>query len=138
MAHSMLPEKLLIALIFVMTAAATDALTLKVNCGGTSGLSSVGAALKILQNAEESSSPDTINVSGACTENIVISGFDRLTLKGAAGASISDASGGTTDVLQTADSSTIRVEGLTLNGSVSRRIGSPLPIVLRSDELTSC
>src|SRR5437879_3859211 len=118
MAPSMLAKKLLTGLVLVVTAAATHALTLKVKCGATSGLSSVGAALKILQN-DESSGPDTINVSGACKENVAISGFDRLTLIAAPGASIADASGGTTDVLQMLDSSTVHVEGFTLNGSVS-------------------
>jgi hypothetical protein len=123
MPNSMLARNLLTALVLLVTAAASHALTLYVNCGKTSGLSSVGAALKILQH-EESGGPDTINVSGSCVENIVISGFDRLTLKGASGASISDASGGTTDVLQTLDSSTVHVEGFTLNGSVSCLEGS--------------
>lgn len=120
--------KLFTALLLVIAASVASALTLRVNCGSKSGLSSIGAALKILQD-EESSGPDTINVSGACKENVAISGFDRLSLKGAPGASISDASGGTTDVLQTLDSSTVRVEGFTLNGSVSCQEGSTCTFV---------
>jgi len=59
MAVSMLAKKLLTGLVWVVTAAATHGLTLRVKCGATSGLSSVGAALKILQNGV-SSGPDTI------------------------------------------------------------------------------
>lgn len=114
--------------LLLLIGATAHARTLEVNCGHKSGLFSIGAALKILQD-EEASSPDTINVSGACKENVAISGFDRLTLKGVPGASISDASGGTNDVLQMLDSSTVHVEGLTLNGSVSCLEGSTCTFV---------
>jgi hypothetical protein len=60
--------------------------------------------------------PATVRVSGACTENVVISGFTRLTLLAAPGASISDASGGADYVLQVATSSTADVEGFIFTG----------------------
>src|SRR5690349_18368373 len=47
--------------------------------------------------------PATVRVSGACTENVVISGFARLTLLAAPGASIADASGGAEFALQVAN-----------------------------------
>src|SRR5207244_2661536 len=65
-----------------------------------------------------------VNVSGACNENVTISGFDRLTLLAAPGATLSDASGGTVDVLQVLDSSTVHIEGFIMNGGVSCLEGS--------------
>ena len=41
--------------------------TLWVNCGGKSGLTTIGAALKALQY---SAGPATITVAGACKENV--------------------------------------------------------------------
>ena len=91
--------------------------------GQKSGLSSIGAALQILQNPG-SEGPKILNVAGACRENVTINGFDRLTLLAAPGATISDASGGTADVLQVLDSSTVHIEGFIMNGSVSCLEGS--------------
>ena len=83
--------------LFVLTAASTvNAATFYVNCGGKGPLITIGAALKVLQNIP---GPSTINVSGACHENVVIKDMDRLTIAGSAGASITDASGGNLDVV---------------------------------------
>src|SRR5438876_493400 len=51
--------------------ASVQAATLSVHCGATSGLTSINAAFKALQSFE-SERPNTINVSGACHENVVI------------------------------------------------------------------
>ena len=107
-----------VAALLLPIAWATNAATLSVNCGSNAGLHSIGVALKVLQSSD-SEGPSTIKVSGACTENVTISGFTRLALLAAPGASISDASGGTVDVLQVLDSSTVHLVGFTLNGSVS-------------------
>src|SRR5271167_5065532 len=85
------------ALMLLMGSAA-QAGTLWVNCGGKGGLSTIGAALKVLQNSEFHE-PATINVSGVCRENLLIHDMDLLTIAGSKGASITDASGGTADVV---------------------------------------
>ena len=75
-----------------------QALTLTVNCGAKDGLNSIGAALKVLQGPL-GSLPSTINVSGACHENILIQNMDRLTLNAVNGASITDVSDGSHEVI---------------------------------------
>jgi hypothetical protein len=109
--------------LLLLIGSTAHATTLTVHCGQKYGLNTIGAALRVLQNAE-SAGPHTISVSGACNENVTISGFNRLRLLAAPGATISDASGGTSDVLQMLDSSTVHVEGFILNGSVSCFEGS--------------
>jgi hypothetical protein len=89
---------------------AGHAATLNVRCGGHEGLTSISAALKALQNSE-SHGPPTVNVTGNCHENILIQNVDRLTLNAVNGASITDASNGTSEVIDVANS-----HGFTLNG----------------------
>jgi hypothetical protein len=95
---------------------AAQAATLSVNCGGKYGLTSINAAIKAIQSSEESRRPATINVSGACNENVVIQSLDRLTLNAAPGASINDPSGGNLDVIDIADSRDVSVNNFTING----------------------
>ena len=92
------------------------ATTLSVNCNGSAGedqLTTIGGALKLL-NPE---GPNTLNVSGSCHENIVIQGFGRLTLIAVNGASITDASGGTANVVSITDSLRVSLQGFTIIGS---------------------
>jgi hypothetical protein len=96
--------------LLLLMGSTAHATTLYVNCGGRAGLSSIGAALKLLQ-FPLFSGPNTINVSGACNENIVIKDMDRLTLNAVNGASITDASNGYTDVINVDNS-----PGFTLKG----------------------
>jgi hypothetical protein len=77
-------------------------------------MTSIGAALKVLQNGEGHSA-STINVSGACHENVVIQSLDRLTLNAVNGASVSDASGGKQDVISIFDSRDVAINGFTIN-----------------------
>src|SRR5437667_12849137 len=86
--------------------ASVQAATLSVHCGATSGLTSINAAFKALQSFE-SERPNTINVSGACHENVVIQSMDRLTLNAVNGASVTDASGGSLDVILIGDSRSV-------------------------------
>jgi len=60
--------------------------------------------------------PNTITVSGSCKDNLVIDGFDRLTLITKNGASISDHSGGTLAVVFVHDSQSFHLQGFTING----------------------
>jgi hypothetical protein len=101
-------------LVLLMSASTVRAATLYVNCGGKVGLTSIGAALKALQYSEGHGS-STINVSGACHENVVIQSLDRLTLNAINGASVSDASGGSLDVILIQDSRDVSVNGFTIH-----------------------
>jgi hypothetical protein len=97
-----------------MAASTVRATTLSVNCGEKGGLHSIGAALKVLQNGV-GHEPSTINVSGACHENVVIQSLDRLTLNAVNGASVSDASGGKLDVILIQDSRDVAINGFSIN-----------------------
>lgn len=105
---------LCLPLLLLTAASAVRATTLSVNCAAKEGLHSIGAALQVLQNGEDHAS-STINVSGACHENLVIRSVDRLTLNAVKGASISDASGGTLDVINIGDSRDVAINGFTIN-----------------------
>ncbi len=101
------------ALVLLMGSVA-QASTLWVNCGEKNGLNSIATALKLLQSPL-AIGPNTINVSGACRENVVIQSIDRLTLTAVNGASVSDASGGTLDVIFIGDSRDVAINGFTIN-----------------------
>ena len=103
-------------LLLISVGASVQAATLSVNCGGKYGLTSINGALKALQSSEESHGPATINVSGACQENVVIQSLDRLTLNAAQGASINDASGGNIATVIIDDSRDVAINGFTING----------------------
>lgn len=86
---------------------------MSVNCNAPAGqLNMIGGALKLLN----ASAVNTINVSGSCTENVLIQSFDRLTLNGVNGSSINDASGGTGNVVQIEDTKDVTVQGFAING----------------------
>jgi hypothetical protein len=95
----------------VALSVAAQGADLKVHCGGKGALSTINGALKLLNPA----GPNTLFVSGTCNENVIISGFGRLTLIGRA-ASITDASGGTGFVVDIEDSKDITLQGFTING----------------------
>jgi hypothetical protein len=101
-----------LSLLLLMSAGIVRAATLSVHCGGQGALSSIGGALKVLQNVP---GPNTINVSGACHENILIQNVDRLTISGSNGASITDASGDTADVVDIRNSNAT-ISGMTIDG----------------------
>jgi hypothetical protein len=85
-----------------------------VDCGSSNKLiNSINAALASLDPSED----NTIYVHGACSENVNITGFDRLKLIAQNGASISDASGGVTPVVSITDSLRVSLQGFTINGS---------------------
>jgi hypothetical protein len=60
----------------------------------------------------------TIGVKGACHENLVIKDLGALTIAGSAGASISDASNGTRDVIAV-DNTRVTISAMTINGNVN-------------------
>lgn len=100
------------ALLLLMGSTA-NATTLWVNCGARSGLTTINAALKALQSSD-SRGPTTINVSGACNENILVKNMDRLTLNAVNGASITDASSGNDDVVNVNNSLGFTLKGFTI------------------------
>ena len=101
--------------LLLLMGSTAHATTLYVNCGGKAGLSSIGAALKVLQGPL-ASAPNTINVSGACNEDVVIQSIDRLTLTALKGASINDPSGGNLVTVTIDDSRDVTINGFTING----------------------
>src|SRR5262249_19197938 len=117
MSRASIATNLCLALLFAMSAGSAKAATLYVNCGGKGGLTSIGAALKTLQYSEDHG-PTTINVAGACRENILIQNTDRLTLNALQGASITDASGGLKDLIDINNSSGFTLRGFTLTGGI--------------------
>jgi hypothetical protein len=107
-------------LIVAAMAAATSAqaANVAVQCSGGAGedsYKSISAALSHL----DPSGPNTVSVSGACQENLSITFFNRLTLNANPGASISDASGGKSNVIAIIDSQTVIINGFTINGGVA-------------------
>ncbi|PWT81987.1 MAG: hypothetical protein C5B58_08990 [Acidobacteria bacterium] len=100
-----------------MSTGIVRAATLYVNCGAKAGLNSIGAALKALQYSDDRG-PATINVAGACKENLLIQNVDRLTLNALQGASITDASGGLKDLIDVNNSNSFTLRGFTLTGGV--------------------
>ncbi len=101
------------AALLLLLGSAAQAGTLWVNCGGKAGFTSIGAALKVLQ--VEPQGPNTINVSGACHENLLIKNMDWLTISGSNGASMTDASGGNADVVDIRNSR-VSIIGMTIDG----------------------
>ena len=113
MSRLKLSLRLCLPLLLFMAASTVKATALHVNCGGKAGLTTIGTALKALQYSE-GHAPSTINVSGACHENLVIQSLDRVTLNAINGASVSDASGGSLDVILIQDSRDVSVNGFTI------------------------
>ncbi len=96
------------------SAGAQAGTTLYVHCGASTGLTTIGAALKALKYSEDGGA-STINVSGACHENVLIQNMDRLTIAGSNGASITDASGGAADVVDIRNSN-VTITRLMIDG----------------------
>lgn len=113
---------LCLPLLLFLAANTVNAATLYVNCGGKGPLTSVGAALKTLQYIP---GPNTINVSGACHENILIQNLDRLTLNAVNGASITDASFGTSEVIDVDNSHGFTLQGFTITSTCPSGCTSP-------------
>src|SRR5215468_5293046 len=76
---------------------------------------------KAINNLQQNAplGPNTIVVSGSCQENIIIQSMDNLTLTTTNGASISDNSGGTLDVIAVIDSRRVSINGFTINGGAN-------------------
>ena len=104
---------LIASTLVLLLGSAAQAGTLWVNCGAKAGFTSIGAALKVLQ--VEPQGPNTINVLGACHENLLIRNMDWLTISGSNGASITDASAGAADVVDIRNAR-VTIIGMTIDG----------------------
>jgi len=90
-----------------------QASAIKFNCNNAQGLT--------LSNFLAGIDPDkasTIFVSGTCTDNLHITGINRLTLLASPGATINDASGGNDFVVTATNTQTLDFEGFTINGGL--------------------
>jgi hypothetical protein len=106
-----------------MSAAADgQAASVTVRCGGggEDAFPSISAALAHL----DARATNTIAVYGACQENLSITDFNHLTLNANAGASISDASRATNNVILITSSQTVTLNGFTINGAVLCQVSS--------------
>jgi len=108
---------------------AAQAATFDVNCGAMSGLTSINAALKALQSSELHG-PATINVSGACHENVLIKDIAGLTLNGINGASVTDTSNGAMETIGIYHGTGITINGLTVNGGYDAILAEATTAVL--------
>src|SRR5262245_60550181 len=95
----------------------SHAATLQVNCDQPRGkLPTIRAALQALSGVVGSFGPNTIEVTGACRENVVVEGVSDLTLTAKNGASITDASGGTTPVVRIERATNVSLNGFAIRG----------------------
>jgi hypothetical protein len=89
--------------------------TINVQCGATTrGPNTITAALKLLVPG----GPNTLNIFGTCTENVVISGFNRLSLVGKHGGTVIDASGGAAQTILVIDSTDVIFRQLFIDGGL--------------------
>ena len=100
-------------------AAPAYGLELTVECSNPKAkIKTITQALNIVSLISKAG-PHTIHVSGACNENVIIDGFDNLTLVANAGASINDPTPSIpddNDVVDIFNSQRITVQGFTING----------------------
>jgi parallel beta helix pectate lyase-like protein len=89
-----------------------QAANLSVNCDNHE---SIHKALRLLALSNPQG-PNTVSVSGRCRENILIQSMDRLTLIAKKNASITDRSGGISEVVDIEDSRSVTVQGFSING----------------------
>ena len=93
------------------------AVTLQVNCDQPkSKLPTISSAVQTLKGLLGNLGPNTIEVTGACNENITIESMEQLTLRAKNGASITDASGGTTPAITVDKSSNVTLVDFAIRG----------------------
>ena len=113
----LLRTMLLTLLTLFLVGLPAQALTISIDCRLSTHLP-INAAVARLA-ARNPLGPNTINVTGNCHENVVISSLDNLTLQASPlGATITDASNGTVDTVAVGDSGRFALNGFTINGSV--------------------
>jgi len=96
----------------------SHAVTLQVNCDQPKAkLPTIGAAIQALSGVIGNLGPNTIEVSGACRENVTVDGVSDLTLVAKNGASITDASGGTAQTVVVERSTNFSLKGFAIRGN---------------------
>ncbi len=95
--------------LFIAVAQAGDS---KVNCNSPGANGKIANVLSRLDPA----ATNVVHVSGYCHENLVIQGFDRLSVIGESGAAIEDHSGGQLAVVEIRDSQRVVIQGFTIRG----------------------
>ena len=83
-----------------------------VNCQSHGAKGQIGKVL----NGLDPAATNVVHVSGHCHENLVIQGFDRLSLIAEHGAAIEDASSGRLPVVHVKDSQRVVIQGFTIQG----------------------
>ena len=104
------------AAVLLCMASLAPAATLSVNCGAKVGLTTIDAALKLLQQSEEVRGTNTSNVAGACRRNIRIQRVAALTRNAVSGASITAAFNRARDVSDADHSLSFPRNGSTVSG----------------------
>ena len=104
---------LVIMVMMVVGETTAHAVTLQVNCGGSRGLTSIGSALNLLKRVVNRG-PNTINVSGTCSENVALYDLSHLTITSTTGASVTDPTGGAKPVFDIQRSQDVSVSGLSI------------------------
>jgi hypothetical protein len=100
---------------FLLIAGSLQANTINVQCGGSQNPNSITAALQLLNPVV----PNTLNISGTCTENVVINKFNRLTLSGRSGSRVVDASGKTSQTILVIDSTDVVFQNMNIDGGIA-------------------
>ena len=106
-----------LAVVSIAAPLTSRAATLQVACDNPSSkLPTINSALKLLDSLIGNLGPNTINVSGACNENIVIDDKANLTINAQNGASITDASAGTKAVIDVERTTDFHLNGFAIRG----------------------
>ena len=114
MKHKVGTCALFVSIVVGVASQCAQAANLSVNCD-RDGRINKAVRLLAVTNPQ---GPNSITVTGACQENIVIQSMDRLTLITKNGAAIADASSGSKDVIDILDSQRITIKGFTINGGL--------------------
>src|SRR5580765_2688523 len=121
-------ERIVVLAFFVslIFSANAQSKTVSVRCGATKTYpNTITAALKLL----DPGGPNKLNIFGTCTENVVISGFNRLSLVGKQGGAVVDASGGAVQTILVVDSTDVIFRQLIIDGGL---------IGVQCDDLSVC
>ncbi len=110
------------------------AITLQVDCDTRAEKpATIGAALHHLKELPGNVGPNTIEVSGACKENIAVASMTNLTITARNGASITDASGGTLPVINLTKTTNFSLVGFAIRGG-----GGPLNSAIACLQDSTC
>jgi len=120
--EALLLKMVVITVTFWMVGNAAFAQTNTAKLGGTFTVEvdcnrkgSVNTALALLSKVGKTRDISIV-VSGTCNEDVLIKGFDRLTLMTTTGATINDPSGGTNATVEIENTNSVTLQGFIING----------------------